>query len=64
MIILSTRHSRPPVILEIDQLLSASGGVGDVELHYKREEESAREVVGQSVDHLPGLVFIVGRRAS
>jgi hypothetical protein len=29
-------HSRPPVILEIDQLLSASGGVGDVELHYKR----------------------------
>jgi hypothetical protein len=29
------RHSRPPVILEVDELLSASGGVGDVELHYK-----------------------------
>jgi hypothetical protein len=37
------RHSRPPVILEIDQLLSAGGGVGDVELHYEFHETEKRK---------------------
>lgn len=31
--ILSIPNLRPPVILEVDELLSAGGGVGDVQLH-------------------------------